>query len=125
MLGALILPGLALVPHQHPNSLAIPLVMLGMFGLVMAFTLVRLTIQLNPKEATPNPGVSPWTWIGRATLVAMFAPVILTVLSAWLVSTGRHAAFGAMALTEGLLLILPTGCAWLLVTHAQPGAQGS
>jgi hypothetical protein len=122
MLGAMILAGLALIPHQHAGSLAVPLAVLGIVGLIMALTLIRLTLKLNPRGAPPNPGVNPWTWVGKASLVAMLLPVGLTLLTAWLLSGDHGAAFLVMALAEGLLLILPTGCAWLLVTHAQPGA---
>ncbi|MFN8661623.1 MAG: hypothetical protein U0075_07005 [Thermomicrobiales bacterium] len=122
MLGALILPGLTLIPHQSPNSLAIPLAVLGLVGFIMAVTLLRLTLRLNPRNAPPNPGINPWTWVGRASLAGMLAPVVLTLLSAWLVTTRHGSAFMVLAFTEGLLLIVPTGCAWLLVTHARPGS---
>lgn len=122
MLGAMIVAGLALIPHQHPGSLAVPLALLGIVGLIMALTLLRLTLRLNPRNALPNPGVNPWTWIGRASLAGMLAPVICTLLSAWLILERNDAAFMLLAFTEGLLLIVPTGCAWLLVTHAKPGS---
>jgi hypothetical protein len=122
MLGAMIVPGLALVPHESASSLAIPLVVLGLIGLIMLFTLIRLTYRLNPKEAAPNPGITPWTLAGRALLCLMFAPVVFMLVSAWLVAEGHVAAFRVLACTEGLLLILPTGSAWLLVTHATPDA---
>lgn len=122
MLGALIVPGLALVPHEGSRSLAISLVVLGLIGLIMLITLIRLTYRLNPSEASPNSGITPWTLSGRALLGLMLAPVVLMLVSAWLVNTGHAAAFRVLAFTEGLLLILPTGSAWLLVTHASPGA---
>jgi hypothetical protein len=122
MLGALILAGLTLVPHQHPNSLAIPLALLGAVGLIMALTLIRLTLRLNPRNAPPNAGVNPWTLVGRASLVGLLLPVVLALVSAWLISLRHDAAFMMLAVTEGMLLIFPSGCAWLLVTHAQPGA---
>ncbi|MDQ2651951.1 MAG: hypothetical protein M3Z20_02805 [Chloroflexota bacterium] len=122
MLGALIVSGLALVPHESSRSLAIPLVVLGVIGLIMLATLIRLTYRLNPRNAAPNPGITPWTLSGWALLGSMLAPVVLMLISAWLVAVGDDAAFRVLALTEGLLLILPTGSAWLLVTHAAPGA---
>ena len=122
MMGALIVPGLALIPHQSPGSLVIPLVVLGIISLVMLITLLRLTYRLNPRQAAPNPGVSPWTLAGKALLIAMLAPVVFLFVSAWLVATGHGAAFKVLAFTEGLLLLLPTSCAWLLVTHATPEA---
>jgi hypothetical protein len=122
MLGALIVPGLALVPHESAGSLALPLVVLGVIGLIMLVYLVRLTYRLNPPDASPGPGITPWTLAGRALLGSMMAPVILMLVSAWLVAAGHDAAFRLLAFTEGLLLILPTGSAWLLVTHASPDA---
>lgn len=122
MLGALIVPGLALVPHESARSLAIPLVVLGMIGLIMLVNLLRLTYRLNPTDAAPNPGITPWTLAGRALLGSMLAPVVLMLISAWLVAAGHNAAFRVLAFTEGLLLLLPTGSAWLLVTHASPNA---
>lgn len=122
MLGALIVPGLALVPHERASSLAIPLVVLGVIGLIMLVTLARLTYRLNPRDAVPSPGITPWTLAGRALLGSMLAPVLLMLISAWLVAAGHEAAFQVLAFTEGLLLIIPTGSAWLLVTHATPGA---
>jgi hypothetical protein len=122
MLGALIVPGLALVPHESSSSLAVPLVVLGIIGLVMLVNLIRLTYRLNPRDASPNPGITPWTLAGRALLGSLLAPVILMLISAWLVGAGHNAAFRVLAFTEGLLLILPTGSAWLLVTHASPDA---
>jgi hypothetical protein len=122
MLGAMTLAGLTLIPHQHPISLAIPLAVLGVVGLIMALTLLRLTLRLNPRGAAPNPGVNPWTRVGRASLAGMLSPAILTLLSAWLVAIRHDSAFMMLALTEGLLLLLPTGCTWLLVTHAQSGS---
>lgn len=122
MLGALIVPGLALVPHESPSSLVLPLAVLGVIGAVMLMTLVRLTYRLNPKNADPNPGITPWTLAGRALLGAMLLPVAFMLISAWLLSIRHDAAFRVLAFTEGLLLILPTGSAWLLVTHATPDA---
>lgn len=122
MMGALIVPGLALIPHESPGSLVIPLVVLGVIGMVMLVTLIRLTYRLNPRQDTPNPGVSPWTLAGKALLIAMLAPVVFLFISAWLVTTGHGTALKVLAFTEGLLLLLPTSCAWLLVTHATPGA---
>src|SRR5215211_805615 len=65
MIGAMIVPGLALIPHESPSSLAIPLVALGLIGLIMLVTLIRLTYRLNPRNTAPSPGVSPWTLAGR------------------------------------------------------------
>lgn len=122
MLGAMILPGLVLIPHQHPGSLAVPLAVLACIGLIMALTLIRLTLRLNPRNAPPNPGVNPWTRKGMALLLGMLTPALLSLLSAWLVSIGHAAGFMVLALTEGLLLIIPTGSAWLLITHVQTGS---
>lgn len=120
MMGAMIVSGLALIPHERPDSLVVPLVVLGVIGVLMLVTLLRLTYRLNPRQAPPNPGVSPWTLAGKALLIAMLAPVVFLFISAWLVTTGHGAAFKVLAFTEGLLLLLPTSCAWLLVTHATP-----
>lgn len=122
MLGAMIVPGLALIPHESPGSLVIPLVVLGVIGVIMLVTLTRLTFRLNPKNGSPNPGITPWSLAGRVLLFAMMAPVVFMLVSAWLIANGNDAAFRMLALTEGLLLILPTGSAWLLVTHATPDA---
>lgn len=121
MVGAMVVPGLALIPHESSRSLTICLAVLGVIGVVMHVNLLRLTYQLNPKDASPNPGITPWTPSGRALLLAMLAPVAFLLVSARLVATGHGAAFMVLAFTEGLLLILPTGSAWLLVTHASPG----
>lgn len=120
MIGAMIVPGLALVPHESPGSLVVPLFVLGLIGVIMLITLLRLTYRLNPKNASPNPGITPWTLAGRALLLAMLAPVALLLISAWLIAVSHPAAFMALACTEGLLLLLPTSSAWLLVTHATP-----
>lgn len=122
MLGAMIVPGLALVPHEGPDSLVIPLVVLGLIGVIMLVTLTRLTFRMNPKEAAPSPGITPWTLAGRALLAVMLAPVVLMLISAWLIAVGHAAALQVMAFTEALLLILPAGSAWLLVTRATPDA---
>ena len=121
MIGAMIVPGLTLIPHESARSLAIPLAVLGVIGAIMLMTLLRLTYRLNPRNAAPNPGITPWTLAGRALLLAMCAPIAFLLVSSWLVANGQSAAFMVLALTEGLLLILPTGSAWLLVTHATPG----
>lgn len=120
MIGAMVVPGLALIPHESPTSLVIPLVVLGVTGLIMLITLVRLTYRLNPRQAEPTPGVSPWTLAGRVLLAAMLAPVICLLISGWLIAVGQKAAFMTLAFTEGLLLLLPTSSAWLLVIHASP-----
>lgn len=122
MMGALIVPGLALIPHESPGSLVIPLVALGVIGMTMLVTLIRLTYRLNPRQDPPNPGVSPWTLAGKALLAAMLVPVVFLFMSAWLLASAQGAALKALAFTEGLLLLLPTSCAWLLVTHASPEA---
>ncbi len=60
-------------------------VVLGLIGVIMLVTLLRLTCRLNPRNAPPDPGITPWTPAGRALLLAMLAPVVSMLISAWLV----------------------------------------
>ncbi|MFT4039820.1 MAG: hypothetical protein QM692_16705 [Thermomicrobiales bacterium] len=117
MLGAMIVPGLILIPHQHRFSLAIPLAILGVIGLVMGGTLIRLWARLNP-ATDPPPRVSPWTLPGKLMMAGMASPAIMMLAAAWLLAADHASALPVLALSEGLLLVIPTGSAWLLVTHA-------
>lgn len=117
MLGALIVPGLILIPHQRHFSLVIPLIVLGVIGLLMGGTLMRLWARLNP-ATDPPPRMSPWTLVGKIYMVFMASPAMFILLAAWLLTIDHGAALYVLALAEGLLLIIPTGAAWLLVTHA-------
>lgn len=121
MVAPMAVPGLALIPHEGSRSLTMRLVALGVIGVIMLVNLLRLTYRLNPKDASPNPGINPWTPAGRALLLAMLAPVGFLPVSDRLVATEHGAAFMVLALTQWHLLILPTGCAWLLATHASTG----
>ncbi|MCA9877930.1 MAG: hypothetical protein KC442_09110 [Thermomicrobiales bacterium] len=120
MLGAMIVAGLALVPHQHRWSLVWPLASLGAAGVVMTVVLFRLWVRLNPPGESGRSRLNPWTWTGKVLMVTMASPAVVLLLACWLMVVGRDSALFVLAIAEGLLLILPTGCAWLLVTHARP-----
>lgn len=122
MLGALIVPGLALVPHQHRWSLVWPLAGLGVAGAAMTAVLFRLWVRLNPPGESGRARLNPWTWTGKVLMMAMASPAVVLLLTCWLMIVGWDGALFVLAVAEGLLLILPTGCAWLLVTHARPDA---
>ena len=68
MLGAMIVPGLALLPRENPESLALPLVVQGLIGLGSLVTLTHLTLRLNPKSVPQSPGLTPWTPLAECSL---------------------------------------------------------
>src|SRR3990170_4294879 len=46
MVGAMVVPGLALIPHESSRSLTICLTALGLIGVIMLVNLLRLTYRL-------------------------------------------------------------------------------
>ena len=116
---AIVVAGLGLAPHEASESLAIPLLLVGVIGLLYVTWVFLEWRKLNIAA------VQSWrtTWQIRVTLTALSAPNAGLVITAWLLRKGHPDALGWLAVVEGSLLVVGTAAAWLLLSHA--GASGS
>jgi hypothetical protein len=117
---ALVLSGVLLVPGQHPLGVGLPVLLLGLGGLIgLAFT-IRRWLQLNPRTGPLRPGLDPregWAW---AVLGTWAVPYLGLVVVGGVLTTGATGALVVLALLDGLLLVLATASAWALLTRAAP-----
>ena len=115
---AIVIAGLALAPHGHPLTLALPLLVLGSAAVLAIGWIARLWIRLNDPAAGPRPGATPAQWQGWVYLLGMagpFAGLIGVVVLLW---RSHPAALGWLALVEGSLLVVGTVAAWVMLSHA-------
>jgi hypothetical protein len=123
-LTALVVAGLALAPHQHARSLALPLLVLGGVGVVVAIFLAREWIRLNPGSEPTHPGPNPDNWQGWIFIAMITSPAPGLALVALLLWQGHAEALFGLALVEGLLLVTATISAWIMFSRARPGQDG-
>jgi hypothetical protein len=117
---ALVLSGVLLVPDQQPLGVGVPVVVLGLGGLVGLGLVLRRWLQLNPRTGPLRPGLDPregWAWV---YLGAWAVPYLGLLIVGSVLTTGATGVLVVLALLDGLLLVLAIASAWLLLTRAQP-----
>lgn len=121
---AIAVAGLALAPHARRVSMALPLLLIGVAGLVTIAVIMRLSLRLNLPASREQPDLTLHAWKGWASMLGMAAPSAgLIVVAALLI--GEHpAALGLLAVVEAALLVLGTAATWLMLSHAGGGSPG-
>lgn len=122
---ALVLSGVLLVPRQRPLGVGLPVVLLGLGGLGSLAVIIRRWLQLNPRTGPLRPGLDPRGWWAWAYLGAWAVPNLGLVVVGGVLMTGATGTLLALALLDGLLLVLATASAWALLTRADPTPDAS
>ena len=121
LLAAMVVAGIALVPHDTHLTLAVPVVLLGLLGLGFGGLLVREWVRLNP--ANGNDAVTS----ARSRRVDLVAYGVTLLPFGGLVGVGGSLAAGyaaalpALAVVQGFLLGSTAWAAWALISHAGDG----
>ena len=116
----LILAGLALMPHEQPPRLAIPILVLAIIGLLVTIHMCREWIRLNPartRASSPN-SYQPWQWEGWVHMVLVGCAYLTMMVVAFLLLRGSDAAFLLLGVVEGWMLVVGTLNAWVMLTNA-------
>lgn len=122
---AIALAALALAPHLQPLSLALPLAVAGVAGLLAAAAVARLWMRLNLPAAGAGRDATRLERQGVVYLLVMAGPYAGLIVVAVLVWREHAAALGLLAIIEGALLALGTGAAWLMISHAHAAGDSS
>ncbi len=115
---AIVVAGLALAPHGHPSTLALPLLLVGIGAFLAIASIARLWIRLNfpatgsRSEYAPSPGQ------GLAYFLGMSGPYAGLLVAAALLWRAHSAALGWLAIVEAWLLVMGTVAAWVMLSHA-------
>ena len=120
---AIALAGLALAPHMGAGSLAAPLLLGGLAGLLLAAFVARLWMRLNRPALREARTETRLERQGAVYLLAMAGPYTALIVAAVLVWREHTAALGLLAIIEGGLLALGTGAAWLMISHAHTAGE--
>jgi hypothetical protein len=110
--------GLALAPHGHPTTLALPLLLVGVGAFLAIASMARLWIRLNFPATGPRSGYAPAPWQGLAYLLGMSGPYGGLLVAAALLWRAHSTALGWLAIVEGWLLVMGTVAAWVMLSHA-------
>ncbi|MDQ3696047.1 MAG: hypothetical protein M3464_20880 [Chloroflexota bacterium] len=113
----LILAGLALMPHEQPPRLAIPILVLAIIGMLVTIHMCREWIRLNPARARARSD-QPWRWQGWVHMVLVGCAYLTMMVVAFLLLRGSDAAFLLLGVVEGWMLVVGTLNAWVMLTNA-------
>jgi hypothetical protein len=123
---AIAVAGLALAPHGHPSTLALPLLLVGIAAFLAIAGIARLWIRLNVPAMGARPGNTPAAWQGWVFMLGMAGPYVGLIIVAALLWRSHPDALGWLAIVEAWLLLMGTVVAWLLLSNAgiNPDAAG-
>ena len=111
---ALVLIGLfALIPHPHPATLGLPVLLLGVLGVGWSTRIGWEYARLNQA-----PGTQDW-WTFAFYSVGVLAAIGLNVVGA-LPLGGREDLLPWLAAADLTMLVTASVGAWTLLSHAQP-----
>ena len=110
--------GLALAPHGHGSTLALPLLLIGIAAFLAIAWIARLWMRLNVPQTGARPGHTPHEWQGWAYLLGMGGPYAGLIVVAALLWRSHPDALGWFAVVEGWLLVMGTVAAWVMLSHA-------
>ena len=122
---ALAVAGLALAPHGHGSTLALPLLLVGIAAFLAIAWIARLWMQLNFPTTDARPGYTPAEWQGWAYLLGMGGPYVGLIAVAALLWRSHPNALGWLAIVEGWLLVMGTVAAWVMLSHAGASPDAS
>ena len=117
-LAPMAITGLAVMPHEQPLMLALPLLLVSVVGVVASIILVREWVALNRGQDSSARGVQPgeargWIYVGLVGLEYLALSVV-----AVLFLTGSGAGFVTLAGVQGWMVLNGTVNAWVVLTNA-------
>lgn len=118
----LILSGLALMPHDRPLMLAVPIIVLTLLGVAALIHLCREWVRLNPARARAG-GYQPWQWQGWLHMFLLGLAYAGLGLVAVLLLQGSDAALLLLSVVEGWTVVVGTLNAWIMLTNAGGAAN--
>jgi hypothetical protein len=120
---AIVVAGLALAPHGHPLTLALPLLLVGIAAFLAIVWIVRLWIRLNEPATGLRSGFTPAQWQAWAYFLGMSGPYAGMIVAVALLWKAHPADLGWLAVVEGWLLVMGTVTAWVMLSHAGSNAE--
>ena len=115
---AIVVAGLALAPHGHRLTLALPLLLVAIAAFLVIGWVSLLWIRLNYPATGPRTGYIPAEWQGWASMLGMTGPYVGLLVVVVLLWRSHPAALGWLAVVEGWLLVMGTVAAWVMLSHA-------
>jgi hypothetical protein len=117
-LAPMVISGVALMPHEQPLAVAIPLFVLSVVGVAASMLIAREWVKLSQAGPIENRGFQPGQWKAwvYGGIVAL-AYLALSVAAVMLLA-GSGIAFVFLAAVEGWLLLTGTVNAWIMLTNA-------
>ena len=115
---AIVVAGLALVPHGRRLTLALPLLLIAIAAFLAITWIARLWRRLNFPTMDARPGYTRDDWQGLAYLLGMGGPYAGLIAVSVLLWRSHPSALGWLAVLEGWLLLLGTVAAWVMLSHA-------
>ena len=122
LLGAMVVSGIALAPHVGRRTLASPLILLGVVGLLAGAGLLREWACLNSTGGDGRHPTDPIRRESMAVLVLTLLPFVGLVGVGGLAWRGQDIALPALAIVQGLLLASAAAASWALLSHARGGS---
>jgi hypothetical protein len=121
---AIAVAGLALAPHEQRSMLALPLLLIGLAGILAFAWIARLWIRLNAPATGAQAGYIPSEWRDWALLLGVSGPYVGLIAVVVLLWRSHPAALGWLAVVEAWLLVMGTVAAWVMLSHAGASASG-
>lgn len=117
-LAPMAITGLALMPHEQPLMLALPLLLVSAVGVVASIILVREWVVLNQGQESNGKGVQPgqvrgWIYVAIVGLEYLALSVV-----AVLFLTGSGVGFFTLAGVQGWMVLTGTVNAWIVLSNA-------
>jgi hypothetical protein len=115
---AMMVAGLVLAPHARQETVALPLLLIGLGGLGALGWVIAEWLRLDLPRAMPaqeHARQQHWGWV---IMGALATPYLIVIAAALLLWQGSSPALGLLALAEASLLVVGTGATWLILSHA-------
>lgn len=115
---AILTAALALAPQGRQGAMALPLLLIGLGGLIAICWIIFEWLRFDLPGAKSQPERARQQWRGWVNMGALATPYVGLIAVSLLLWRGHPDALGLLSVVEGSLLVVGTAATWLMLSHA-------